>query len=546
MQLPYIKILSLLLVSALLTSCFKNQEADLVIHNATIYSMDETNTTYAAVAVKDGKIIDLGAEREIMNRYKAKEIIDAQKRFLYPGFYDAHSHFSGYATNKGELNLFGVNSEAELIERVVSFAAKSDRTWIVGRGWDHTTWAEKSFPSKAKLDSLFPEKPVFLTRVGGHAVLVNQAALDIAQLNTDSEFPGGQLLKNEAGELTGIALDDANDYIEAFIPLLSLDLMVKLMQEAQEDCFKAGLTTVTDIGLPVESILLLDSLQKADILSLNIVAMLQPGDNTVEFMSNGHLITDRLTVRGLKLYGDGALGSRGALLKESYSDAPHQHGIRILDTATYNTYAEACLKYDYQLCTHCIGDSANASVLEFYAKSLGEMNDRRWRIEHAQIVSESDRHFFKDFAIIPSVQPVHATSDGDWAEERLGAHRMPDAYAYNSLKNELGIVALGTDFPVERISPIENFYAAVFRKNRHGEPAEGFEMEEALSREDALRGLTIWAALASFEEAQKGSIALGKNADFVLLDRDLLKSPESEILKTKVIATIVAGDNKLE
>ncbi len=542
MKQRYAKILGLLFVTIMLTSCFQNQEADLVIHNATIYSMDEANTVYAAVAVKDGKIIDLGPEREILNRYSAKKKIDAQKRFVYPGLYDAHSHFSGYAINKGELNLFGVTSKEDLVNRTVTFAKKSKRLWIVGRGWDNTTWEDKSYPNKAELDSIFPDRPVLLTRVDGHAALVNQTALDIAGIDADFEIHGGAMMKDVDGNLTGILLDKAEEHINSFIPPLALDLKIKLMQEAEQDCFAAGLTTVTDAGLSVEDIMLLDSLQKVGILSINIVAMLQPGDNTVSFMENGPYRTDKLTVNAVKLYGDGALGSRGALMKAAYSDAPSHTGIQIIDLETYDTYSQACLEYGFQLCTHCIGDSANASVLELYANSLGEINDKRWRIEHAQVVTETDRHFFREYGIIPSVQPVHATSDGDWAEDRIGAHRMTGAYAYNSLKQELGIIALGTDFPVERISPLENYCAAVFRKNRYGEPAEGFEVQEALSREDALRGLTIWAALASFEETEKGSIEIGKRADFVLLDRDLLKSSEEDVFKTKVLNTILAGE----
>lgn len=542
MQPFFTKTLSAFALILILSSCFKNKEADLVIHNAVIYTMDENNTIYAALAVKDGKIIDIGAEREIMNRYRAKSTIDARKMYLYPGFYDAHSHFLGYCRNKADVKLFAITSEKEMIKKVSNFAASSPREWVIGRGWDNTTWENNAFPDKSVLDSLFPNRPVFLTRVDGHAVLVNQAALDIAGVNTETEVDGGIVMKDESGNLTGILLDNANSLVKNQIPPISHQLLFDLIKQGEADCLAAGLTTVTDAGLPVSAVQMIDSLQQAGYLNINIVAMLQPGEGTISFMENGPLLTPKLSARALKLYGDGALGSRGALLKQPYSDSHDLLGIQILDTALYHQYADACNEYGFQLCTHCIGDSSNAEVLQLYAKSLGGMTDKRWRIEHAQVVSESDRHYFKDFAIIPSVQPTHATSDGDWAGDRLGESRMEGAYAYNSLKNELGIVALGTDFPVERIFPIETFYAAVFRKDRFGIPTEGFRMEEALTREDALRGMTIWAALASFEEAEKGSIEIGKRADFVLLDYDLLKAAESDILKTKVVKTILNGE----
>ena len=270
--------------------------------------------------------------------------------------------------------------------------------------------------------------------------------------------------------------------------------------------------------------------------------MFAPGKETDAYLSKGPLLTDRLSARGIKLYADGALGSRGALLKEDYSDEPGNKGLSILSDSVYQVYAEASLEYGFQLNTHCIGDSANARILKLYASSLKKINDLRWRIEHAQVISQEDRHYFADFGIIPSVQPVHATSDAPWAGARLGADRLNEAYAYKSLLKQLGLLALGTDFPVERIYPIENFYAAVFRKNRFGEPVEGFQPEEAISREEALRGLTIWAALASFEEDRKGSLETGKRADFVILDRDIMLVDENDVLQTKVVDTYVAGE----
>lgn len=529
-------------MGAVMQSCYKGEEADLVVHNANIYSIDENFSAYNAMAISDGKIIALGAEREILNKYKAKKTVDARKMTVFPGFYDAHSHFLGLANNRGEINLFETKSFQEVLDRVSTFAEQSDRTWLVGRGWDQNAWPEKSFPDKAQLDELFPERPVILTRVDGHAALVNQAALDLAGIDQNSVISGGKIVKSSDGELTGILIDRAAEVVESVVEPLAIDQRVKLIAEAEKACIEAGLTTVTDAGLPLADVLFIDSLQKAGALKIGVYAMFSPDSATLEQMERGPVLTDRLTARSVKLYSDGALGSRGALLKEPYADDPENYGIQLLTDSVFNLFANACLENDFQLNTHCIGDSANAHVLKLYKSVLERMNDRRWRIEHAQIVSHDDRLMFGDYGIIPSVQPVHATSDGPWAEERLGPERMDHAYAFRTLKKELGIIALGTDFPVERISPIENYYAAVFRKNRFGEPEEGFRPEEALTRQEAIRGITIWAALASFEEDKKGSLKVGKQADFVVLDRNLIKAPEEDILKTKVLATFIHGE----
>ncbi|MCH2214965.1 MAG: amidohydrolase [Flavobacteriales bacterium] len=542
MHTSFIKIGSLFAVATAFTACIQTEEADLVVHNATIYSVDEEFSIHQAMAIKDGKIVELGAEREILNRYKYKEKYDARKKFIYPGFFDAHSHFLGYARNQGEIDLFGTTSFDEVIERVASFVKQSNREWIVGRGWDNTAWANKGFPSKSKLDSLFPDRPVHLTRVDGHAVLVNEEALRRSGIDISTVIEGGLIEKNEEGELTGILLDNAETFAASFIPPMNIELQKELIQKAQNSCFEAGLTSVTDAGISVQDIQLLDSLQKAGNLSIRVFAMLSQGDEAISFMDQGPLKTEKLNVRSIKIYADGALGSRGALLKDPYADDPENYGLKLIPDSLLARYCEIAKTNNFQVITHCIGDSANSFVLNTYAEVLGEISDRRWRIEHAQIVSPEDRSAFHKYAIIPSVQPVHATSDQYWAEERLGPDRIEYAYAYKSLKEELGWIPLGTDFPVEPISPIANFYAAVFRKNPSGKDSEPYQIEQALTREEALRGITIWPALASFEENEKGSLDISKVADFVVLDNDLMKSSEEGILRTQVVATFLSGE----
>lgn len=533
--------ITFLFLSTLFTSCIKNKKADVVVHNAVIYSVDEGFNTYQAMAITDGKIVELGAEREIMNKYRADKIYDARTQPIYPGFFDAHSHFLGAASNMAELNLFGVESKARMIEKLIIFSKSNKRKWIVGRGWDQNIWADKTFPDKAEIDSLFPDTPVYLMRIDGHAALVNQKALDLAGITGDTKLEGGEIRKDKNGKLTGIVVDAASAKVTELIPDLPKNILIENIAKVEKECFSYGLTTVTDAGITPQQIALIDSLQKKGKLLLNIYAMVKAGPGAMDLIKRGPTHTNAMSVRAIKLFADGALGSRGALLKKPYSDDPGNYGNFLLTDSIIDLYSKASFDYGFQLCTHCIGDSANAIMLRKYAEILDGVTDLRWRIEHAQVVSPSDLHYFSDYAIIPSMQPVAAVSDMEWAEDRLGPERIKDAYDLKTLKNELGFLPLGTDFPVDRMSPIENFYAAVFRKDRFGKPDDGYRMDQALTRQDALRGITIWAALASFEENEKGSLEPGKKADFVVLNRDITKVPENEILKTEVLQTFIDG-----
>lgn len=524
-----------------LCACIQTQEADMVIHNAIIHTMDENSSLAQAMAIRDGRIVEVGAEREILNRYNTDVKHDARKMHVYPGFIDAHSHFLGYARSKAEVNLHNARSMGEVLERVSAFAKNSEREWITGRGWDQNLWRDKAFPDKVGLDSLFPERPILIKRVDGHAAIANSAALRKSGIKPDTRVAGGKIELGADGLPTGLLIDRAIDRVSRFIPPLNNAELLPYLREAERDCFAAGLTSVSDAGLAVREVRLLDSLQQAGTLSIRIYAFLKPDEASLAYMKQGPVVTNQLSVRSVKLYADGALGSRGALLKRPYSDDADNMGLLLTPVEEIDRWAHACMDYGYQLNTHCIGDSANALVLYRYAEHLQEMNDLRWRIEHAQVVSPSDRDMFRDFGIIPSVQPVHATSDGPWAAERLGEERIAHAYAYESLRNSLGILALGTDFPVEGISPLENFCAAVFRKGMGDESGQAFQVDEALSAEHALRGMTIWAAIAAFEEKDKGSLEAGKFADFVLLNRDLESVSYEEMSRVKVTGTWLGG-----
>lgn len=532
-----------LICVALFTGCYHTEEADLVIHNATIHSMDEANTTHQAMAVRDGKIIELGAERQIMNRYAAKEIYDAKGRSVYPGFIDGHCHFFGYGLNKQKIDLQGVKSWDEAIERTTLFAkAHSNSDWILGRGWDQNLWTDRSFPDNTKLNGLFPDRPVFLQRVDGHAAVVNQAALDRVGLSAESAIAGG-ILEMRNGKPTGLIVDNVADVFQKIFEDAEQTAKRQALLDAQADCFEKGLTMVCDAGLDVGTIELIQRMQDEGVLKMRVYAMVaDKPENLAHFAKLGPIDTDRLWVRSVKVYGDGSLGSRGALLKKPYADVDSvYHGLLRASREHMLEVANWCEQHNFQMVTHCIGDSMDRFMLDVYAEVLKGSNDKRWRIEHAQCMDPNDLHLFAENSIIPSVQPTHLLSDAPWAIDRIGAERFKSAYAWNTLRKQIGIVALGTDFPVEGIDPLATYYAAVVRKYRDGSDIIGTPMDEALSREDAMRGMTIWNAIASFRENDLGSLEKGKRADFVVLNGDPRKVDAAMLTKLKVEGTFLNG-----
>ncbi|HET7898325.1 MAG TPA: amidohydrolase, partial [Flavisolibacter sp.] len=356
------------------------------------------------------------------------------------------------------------------------------------------------------LDELFPANPVFLTRVDGHAAVANTAALKMAGVTKQSKITGGDVeVKN--GQLTGILVDKATGLVSAKIPAPSLATLQNALLDAQQNCFAVGLTTVDDCGISYEAAQLMNSLQKEGKLKMRIYAMLSDDAANYRFAKqNGKIKTPFLHVASFKVYADGALGSRGAALLHPYADRPDWSGFLLSSQQHFDSVAAVIYNMGWQMNTHAIGDSGNRTILSIYGKYLKGQNDRRWRIEHAQVINRADFDLFGRYSIVPSVQPTHATSDMYWAEQRLGPERIKGAYAYEQLLNQNGWLPLGTDFPVEDISPFKTFYAAVFRQDAKGYPAGGFQPENALSRKDAIRGMTIWAAKSNFEEAEKGSL----------------------------------------
>ena len=563
----------LLACAALLTSCaYKHLDADLVVHNAIIHSLGEGDSVFQAMAIKDGRIVEMGPEQQILNEYSATETYDAAGQHVYPGFVDGHCHFLGYGLNKQKVDLSGTKSWAEVLERTKAFAdAHPEKTWIMGRGWDQNDWEVKELPDRKELDKLFPNKPVLLQRVDGHAAVANAVALHHAGITDMSKVSGGQIVgrfttengdtswmdQNSLKEIrhsgypmwepTGLLIDNAFNVFQTIFDEADEATKRTALLTAQRDCFAVGLTGVHDAGLDTGTIALIQRMQDEGTLKMRVYAMVTDApENLAYFAQRGAIHTDRLHVRSIKVYGDGALGSRGACLKAPYNDQPGHHGALLATREHFLEVAQWCKAHDFQMNTHCIGDSANNLLLDVYGEVLGGTNDRRWRIEHAQVVSVSDRPLFTQYNIIPSVQPTHATSDGPWAEARLGHERMGDAYAYEDLRKTLGLLALGTDFPVEAIDPLATFYAAVERTPRslQADAPSIFPLmpAQALSRSDALRGMTLWNAIASFTENDLGTLAVHKFADLTVVNMDLEKASPEALRKAKVTATFVMGE----
>lgn len=510
-------------------------KVDLILQNGTIYTVDSAFNTATCVAVNEGKIVAVGSPAELSQIYEGDTVIDLDGKFLYPGLIDAHCHFYGYGKTASELELYDVKSLDQLVEAVVEYDKANNPQIILGRGWNEENWTDSKEVNNERLNELFPDKLMVLQRVDGHSVLVNQAAFEAAGLKVGQEIPGGEIrMKN--GVPTGVLVDAAAEITSIIIPEPKSDDMRRYANVAQEHCFKEGLTTVADAGLPLDVLKFLSSMADED-LKIRIYSMSNPGKAEMDYFNeHGPIYKPNFRVRSIKLYSDGSLGSSSAWLKKSYCGDEGNHGLPQADTVRFREVCETAAKLNFQLNTHCIGDSANAVMLRMYADYSSHELDRRWRIEHAQIVDPKDMHLFGDNAIIPSVQPTHAISDMFMAEDRLCGD-MTGAYAYKSLLANAGILAFGTDFPVERISPMATFYTAVERKNNDGKL---FLANEALSRENALRAMTIWAAYACFMENEVGSIEPGKYADFTLLDTDLIQ--DSELKNAKVLATFVGGE----
>ncbi|MFN3529505.1 MAG: amidohydrolase [Bacteroidia bacterium] len=533
---------SLLLMGMAFAACDSKERADLLLYNGKMYTVDSDFSTVEAMAIHNGRIVALGNSRELKARYRFNRSEDLKQQFVYPGFNDAHCHFVYYGLNLQQANLLGCDSWHEVIYRLLAFAQNQPEGWLIGRGWDQNRWPDAAYPDRALLDSLFPNRPVLLRRVDGHAVIANALALEAAGINKTTAISGGEILRRADGSLTGVLIDNAADLARKAEPATTAAGWRAAIQDAQSACFAVGLTAVHDAGLSRLQLEVLRQMEAEGELEMRVYGMISAHPEELKyFLSQAPYKGERLHIRSFKFYADGALGSRGARLKEAYHDRHDHFGLWVTEPETLAYYAPLLAAAAYQMNTHCIGDAANQQVPQIYRDVVGHQPDHRWRIEHAQVVSPVDLAIYRDAGIVPSVQPTHATSDMYWAEERLGPERIAHAYAYQQLLQLNGWLPLGTDFPVEDISPLKTFYAAVFRTDSSGFPQGGFQFANALTREQALRGMTIWAARAAFEEQERGSFELGKKADLVVMDTDLMLANPAQIQNARLMKTMVEG-----
>ena len=551
-------ILSLLVLPFVLPSGqSKTEPADIVFKNGNIYTVNDHQPHAEAIAVKAGKIIFVGSNKDA-KAYEAKgtRVVDLHGNTVVPGLTDSHYHLMGVGEREMTLNLEGTMSLEDFLAKVKEQVDRAKPgEWVTGRGWIETFWKPPVFPTRWELDKIAPENPVFLTRADGHASIANSAALKVAGINRDTPNPfGGEFLKDvKTGEPTGMLIDGAQGRVAARMPRGGKEEAEQAMLIAVKRSLALGWCEVQIPGNGYDEIELLKKLFGEGKIKLRIYdAVSGPGPSAQRLLREGPIIgafDNHFTVRGIKAYMDGALGSRGAALLEPYSDAPTTSGFFVTkEEALLAMFVEA-LRQGIQIETHAIGDRGNRTILDLYEKAfktvpLAERNisEPRWRVEHAQIVNPADIPRFASLGVIPSMQPSHAIGDLHFAPSRLGMKRLEGAYAWQSFIKSGSIVPGGSDAPVERGEPMIEFYAAVARKDQKGFSGEGWHLQQALSREQALKMFTIWAAYAAFEEKLKGSIEVGKLADLTVLSADIMKVPEPEILRTHCVITIIGGE----
>ncbi|MCC6811153.1 MAG: amidohydrolase [Deltaproteobacteria bacterium] len=520
--------------------------ADLVVTNAKIHSLAAEarpgGPRATALAVKEGRIIYVGDDKGAA-AYEAKDKIDAGGKTIVPGLIDAHAHLRSLGGEMEILDLHGCKSAGEIVTRVQAALPKIQKgQWLEGRGWDQNDWTDKRFPSHETLSAATPNNPVILRRVDGHAALLNAVALKAAGIDDKTKDPaGGRIGRDERGAATGILLDDALELVTKVMPKRTKEDLERQILAAQEKAIAVGLTGMHDMGTTKDELAVLRILRRKNLLKLRVYVALDGSDDalTTEEYARGKAIDPMLTVRAVKLYADGALGSRGASLLKPYSDDPKNGGLRITNDAALLAAAQKAKAAGFQVCVHAIGDAAVRATLDVFAKVAKA--DDRYRVEHAQVVDAADWPRFQKLEVIASMQPTHATSDMDWAEARLGHERVAGAYAWRSLMKAGARLAFGSDFPVEHPDPLFGLYAAITRTDHAQKPAGGWRVQEAMTPTEALRGFTLDAAYAGFSEGELGTLEIGKRADFVVLSVDPLGAKPQELLRAKIVATVVGG-----
>jgi len=535
--------------------------ADLVLVNGKIYTVDKARPTVSALAVQGGRILFAGSDAEARRLGNTSTaVIDLGGRTVIPGIIDAHAHLLGLGDMLRRVNLVGSTSYDEVIERVKAFSKDvKPGEWILGRGWDQNRWPSKEFPTHDALSRAFPNNPVVLDRVDGHAVLANAKAMELAHVSAATADPeGGRLIRRSGGAPSGVFIDNAQTLIVNAIPAPSRAELRSAILAAIAECNRLGLTGVHDAGVEPDTVGIYEELAKAGNFNLrNYVMLSDPGEPSsprargnpyLQRGPQGALYDGHLWVRAIKLYADGALGSRGAALLAPYGDEPSNSGLLVLRPEYIRAWADAALRTGFQVNVHAIGDRGNRIVLDSFESALRAVPnaDHRFRVEHAQVISPEDIPRFAKLGVIPSMQPTHQTSDMGWAEARVGPQRIRGAYAWRSLLNTGVVIPSGTDFPVEEVNPLLTFHAAVTRQDPSNLPPGGWYPDQKMTREEALQSITIWPAYAGFQESVLGSLTPGKYADFVVLDRDIMRIPDTEIVGTRVVSTWIAGKRVYE
>ena len=524
--------------------------ADLILTAAHIYTVDPVRPFVAAVAVRDGRVLFAGSAREAMAlRGPHTQLLDLGRATVIPGIADAHLHLLNLGLSLQQVDLTGATSYDEVVARVAARARTArPGEWIRGHGWDQNLWAVRQFPTEAALSRAVPDNPVVLERVDGHALLLNARALRAAGITAATPDPaGGRILRYPGGAPTGVLVDNAMDLADRVIPAPTPAEARDAVLAAIDDVHRWGVVTVDDPWVTQSTIAVYEDLARAGRFDLRDYVMVA-GDSAdlAPALARGPqnaLYGGRLWLRALKLFADGALGSRGAALLEPYSDDPGNTGLLVTDTNYIRQVAIAALRHGFQLCVHAIGDRANRLVLDAYQAALDTVPtaDHRFRIEHAQVLSPSDIPRFAELGVIPSMQTSHQTSDMKWAVDRLGWTRIQGAYAWRSLLATGVIIPNGTDAPVEQVNPMIRFHSAVTRQDADGWPAGGWFPAQRMTREEALESLTLWPAHAAFMDSVAGSITPGKYADFTVLDRDLMTEAPADLLSIQVVMTIMGG-----
>ena len=503
-----------------------------------IYTANDEQPWVETIVYENDKIVFLGtydSAIKVFPNFKVKTIVDG---YIYPGFIDAHCHFYGYSKMRLDANLVGAKNKKKVVKILKKFYKNANDEWILGRGWDQNLWGVE--PDIETLDKAFPDRPVFLKRIDGHAAWLNTKAINMLKVDINKPISGGSYIMSK-GKFTGVLLDNAVEAAEKGLPKINKFLLEASIKTTRDECLKYGLTGLTEAGLEVDEAQHVAEIMRDGNLPLRMNVMLSSSDNTMGFIGqNVWISAPRLRVNSVKYYIDGALGSRGALLKQPYCDRP-TNGLQLMTEYDFYGRAYSANLTNKQVCAHAIGDSAAALLVKVAKKLLLPGNDARWRMEHAQIVAPAEMSAMKKYNIIPSVQPTHATSDALWAPSRLCDERQKYAYAYKSLLDSCGIIALGTDFPVEGINPLATFHSAVFRKDIDCKLKDPFMPEQALTRNQTLKGMTIWAAYAAGLEKQTGSLEIGKQADFVVLTKDIMTIPAKDMRKVKTTLTVIAG-----